>query len=159
MIGGMAGALRWGLPKNHPGSQTPWLPTLIVGLDTLTGYLDERFLSEELEVAPELVPFETFQAASNATRSPRTPGSSAFCRWKPLCATSPVWKTPRPEGRVRTLQGVGPLCPAQPSLLRSVGQGPRLRSRRPRTRTGQEAFLEASGVWDIRGLEWTHDRA
>jgi hypothetical protein len=70
MIGGMAGALRWGLPKNHPGSQTPWLPTLIVGLDTLTGYLDERFLSEELEVAPELVPFETFQAALERDKEP-----------------------------------------------------------------------------------------
>ena len=23
MVGGMAGALRWGLPKDHPGSQTP----------------------------------------------------------------------------------------------------------------------------------------
>jgi hypothetical protein len=78
MIGGMAGALRWGLPKNHPGSQTPWLPTLIVGLDTLTGYLDERFLSEELEVAPELVPFETFQAALERDKEPSDPWLERF---------------------------------------------------------------------------------
>ena len=78
MIGGMAGALRWGLPKNHPGSQTPWLPTLIVGLDTLTGYLDERFLSEELEVAPELVPFETFQAALERDKEPSDPWLARF---------------------------------------------------------------------------------
>jgi hypothetical protein len=63
MIGGMAGALRWGLPKDHPGSQTPWLPTLIIGLETVTAYLDERFLSEELEETPEPLPFETFEAA------------------------------------------------------------------------------------------------
>jgi hypothetical protein len=63
MIGGMAGALRWGLPKDHPGSQTPWLPTLIIGLETLITYLDELFLSEHLEESPDPVPFETFEAA------------------------------------------------------------------------------------------------
>lgn len=63
MLGGMAAALRWGLPKDHPGSQTPWLPTLLTGLDNVTSYLDERFLSERLEESPEPVPFETFEAA------------------------------------------------------------------------------------------------
>ena len=78
MIGGMAGALRWGLPKDHPGSQTPWLPTLIVGLDTLTTYLDERFLSEELENSPEPVPFETFQAALERDKEPSDPWVERF---------------------------------------------------------------------------------
>src|SRR5918997_513797 len=78
MIGGMAGALRWGLPKDHPGSQTPWLPTLIVGLDTLTTYLDERFLSEELENSPEPVPFETFQAALERDKEPSDPWLERF---------------------------------------------------------------------------------
>ena len=78
MIGGMAGALRWGLPKDHPGSQTPWLPTLIVGLDTLTTYLDERFLSEELEDSPEPVPFETFQAALERDKEPSDPWVERF---------------------------------------------------------------------------------
>ena len=70
MIGGMTGALRWGLPRDHPGSQTPWLPTLMVGLDTLTTYLEERFLSETLGVAPDPVPFETFEAALERDKEP-----------------------------------------------------------------------------------------
>ena len=63
MIGGMAGALRWGLPEGHPGSQTPWLPTLLAGLDTITDHLEERFLSRPLGEPPDPVPFETFEAA------------------------------------------------------------------------------------------------
>ena len=63
MVGGMAGALRWGLPKGHPGSQTPWLPTLLIGLETITDYLEERFLSRRLGEPPDPVPFETFEAA------------------------------------------------------------------------------------------------
>jgi hypothetical protein len=78
MIGGMAGALRWGLPKNHPGSQTPWLPTLIIGLDTLIDYLDEFFLSEHLEEAPDPVPFETFEAALERAKEPSDPWLDRF---------------------------------------------------------------------------------
>lgn len=63
MMGGTAGALRWGLPKGHPGSQTPWLPTLITGLQTITAYVDERFLAHPLEDPPEPEPFETFDPA------------------------------------------------------------------------------------------------
>ena len=63
MVGGMAGALRWGLPEEHPASRTPWLPTLLVGLDTITDFLGERFLSEPPGDPPEPVPFETFEAA------------------------------------------------------------------------------------------------
>ena len=70
MMGGMAAALRWGLPAGHPGSLTPWLPTLITGLDTITAYLDERFLSEHLEGAPKLVPFETFEAVLTLGKEP-----------------------------------------------------------------------------------------
>lgn len=73
MVGGMAGALRWGLPRDHPGSQTPWLPTLITGLETLITYLDERFLSEHLEEAPQPVPFETFEAATSRDKEPADP--------------------------------------------------------------------------------------
>ena len=78
MIGGMAGALRWGLPKNHPGSQTPWLPTLIIGLETLIGYLDELFLSKEIEDPPEPVPFETFEAALEREKEPVDPWLGRF---------------------------------------------------------------------------------
>ncbi len=59
----MAGSLRWGLPHGHPGSQTPWLPTLLTGLETVTDYMEERFLSRRLAEPPDPVPFETFEAA------------------------------------------------------------------------------------------------
>jgi hypothetical protein len=69
-MGGMAGALRWGLPTGHLASQTPWLPTLITGLTTLMVYMDERFLSEHLEDAPKPVSFEGFEAALIGQRDP-----------------------------------------------------------------------------------------
>ena len=78
MVGGMAGALRWGLPEDHPGSQTPWLPTLITGLETITTYLDERFLSRHLEETPEPVPFETFEAAISRDKEPADPWLARF---------------------------------------------------------------------------------
>ncbi len=74
----MAGALRWGLPKGHPGSQTPWLPTLITGLETIVAYLDERFLSEHLEEPPDPVPFETFEAALKRGKEPSDPWLGRF---------------------------------------------------------------------------------
>jgi len=70
MVGGMAGALRWGLPEDHPASQTPWLPTLLVGLDTITDFLEERFPSEPLGEPPDPVPFETFEAAHGRDKEP-----------------------------------------------------------------------------------------
>ena len=70
MIGGMAGALRWGLPEGHPASRTPWLPTLLVGLDTITDFLEERFLSGPLDEPPEPVPFETFESALLRDKEP-----------------------------------------------------------------------------------------
>ncbi|HET7478370.1 MAG TPA: potassium channel family protein [Rubrobacteraceae bacterium] len=78
MLGGMAAALRWGLPKDHPGAQTPWLPTLITGLDNVTSYLDERFLSEHLEESPEPVQFETFEAAYSRGKEPADKWLSRF---------------------------------------------------------------------------------
>jgi hypothetical protein len=70
MMGGMAGALRWGLPTGHLASQTPWLPTLITGLTTIMVHMDERFLSERLEDAPKPVSFESFEAALAGQRDP-----------------------------------------------------------------------------------------
>lgn len=69
-IGGMAGALRWGLPTGHYATQAPWLPTLITGLDTIMAYVEERFLSEAVEETPEPVPFETFKAALTRDKDP-----------------------------------------------------------------------------------------
>jgi hypothetical protein len=66
------------LPEDHPGSQTPWLPTLITGLETITTYLDERFLSRHLEETPEPVPFETFEAAISRDKEPADPWLARF---------------------------------------------------------------------------------
>ena len=38
-----------------------------------TSYIDERFLSEYLEEAPEPVPFETFEAAFEHGKEPSDP--------------------------------------------------------------------------------------
>ncbi len=78
MIGGMAGALRWGLPKGHPGSQTPWLPTLITGQEDIVAYLERRFLSGRLEEQPDPVPFETFEAALERGKEPADPWLGRF---------------------------------------------------------------------------------
>ncbi len=78
MVGGMAAALRWGLPKDHPGSQTPWLPTLITGHKTIVTYLDERYLSERLKNPPDPVPFETFEAAFERGKEPSDPWLGRF---------------------------------------------------------------------------------
>jgi hypothetical protein len=63
MIGGVAGALRWGLPRGHLAGQAPWLLALHAGLDMVISYVEERFLSEHLKKAPAPVSFETFETA------------------------------------------------------------------------------------------------
>lgn len=78
MVGGMAAALRWGLPKDHPGSQTPWLSTLVTGFETIVTYLDERFLSETIESPPDPVPYETFEAAYSRGKAPNDPWLECF---------------------------------------------------------------------------------
>jgi hypothetical protein len=78
MIGGVTSALSWGLPKDHPGSRTPWLPALITGFDMVTTFLEERFLSEHLGEAPSPVPFETFRAALEHDKEPSDPWLERF---------------------------------------------------------------------------------
>jgi hypothetical protein len=98
MVGGMAAALRWGLPKNHPGSQTPWLPTLIIGLDTLIDYLDEFFLSEHLEESPDPVPFETFVAALERAKEPSDPWLDRFLQIQSfMCELARIEEPSDPE--------------------------------------------------------------
>lgn len=63
MMGGVVGALRWGLPEEHPAVKTPWLPTLHTGLDMMISYVEERFLSEPLRKPPAPVSFETFRTS------------------------------------------------------------------------------------------------
>ncbi len=78
MIGGVTSALRWGLPKDHPGSRTPWLPALITGFGMVTTFLDERFLSERMEEAPSLAPFETFRTTLEHGKEPSDPWLERF---------------------------------------------------------------------------------
>ncbi len=111
MIGGVTAALRWGLPKDHPGSQSPWLPTLITGFDMVTTFLNERFLSERLKGPPSPVPFETFKAPSSTARGPRTRGWSASSRCSALCGTSPASKNRRTPRRATNAMRIGSPSP------------------------------------------------
>ncbi len=70
MMGGMAGALRWGLPADHPATRTPWLPTLITALSNIMTYVNERFVSKPLEEAPDPLSFETFEDALSREKAP-----------------------------------------------------------------------------------------
>ena len=98
MIGGMTGALRWGLPADHPGSQTPWLPTLIAGLEDVVNYLDDRFLSRDLEDAPKPAPFETFEAVLERDKEPADPWLAGFLRIDEFMRDLVCWEgDPDPE--------------------------------------------------------------
>jgi hypothetical protein len=69
-VGLMAAALRWGLPEEHEATQTPWLPTLITGVESIIQSIESRFLSEPVEHPPEPVPFETFQRTMDGDEEP-----------------------------------------------------------------------------------------
>ena len=70
MIGGAAGALRWGLPTAHLATRTPWLPTLMTGLLENIAFVERRFLSKRLEDAPDPISFEDFEKALERGKSP-----------------------------------------------------------------------------------------
>lgn len=42
-VGEIIAALRWGLPKDHPASRDPWLPTLVEDYIAITRHITERF--------------------------------------------------------------------------------------------------------------------
>ena len=127
MIGGVAGALCWGLPKNHPASQSPWLPTLITGVDMMTSYIDERFLSESLEETPEPVPFETFEAAFERGREPSDPWLGASSRCSFTCGISSRSRTHwTPRGATGATRNGSPSPPATwpfEATARELGYG------------------------------------
>src|SRR5215217_1390224 len=56
----------------------PYTFRMITGVDMMTSYIDERFLSESLEMAPEPVPFETFEAAFERGKEPSDPWLERF---------------------------------------------------------------------------------
>ena len=70
MIGGAAGALRWGLPSSHLATRTPWLPTLVTGVLENIAFMERRFLSKRLEDAPDPISFEAFEKALAGEEEP-----------------------------------------------------------------------------------------
>ncbi len=78
IVGGTAGALRWGLPKGHSARQAPYSPALITGLDMAISFLDKRFLSEDLEKPPAPASFETFRSALEQDAEPENPWRARF---------------------------------------------------------------------------------
>ena len=78
MLGGVVGALRWGLPRGHLAGQAPWLLALHAGLDMVISYVEERFLSEHLKKAPAPVSFETFETTSEDDEEPSDPWLARF---------------------------------------------------------------------------------
>jgi hypothetical protein len=78
MLGGVVGALRWGLPRGHLAGQAPWLLALHAGLDMVISYVEERFLSEHLKKAPAPVSFETFETTSEDDEEPLDPWLARF---------------------------------------------------------------------------------
>lgn len=63
MIGGVVAALRWGLPKDHPATTDPWLPSLLTGYRSVMREVEARFVPGHQFTEPEPVPFEDFRAA------------------------------------------------------------------------------------------------
>ncbi len=63
MVGEMAAALRWGLPKDCPVTQDPWLSPLIKGFSAVTTSVKEQFTSQDQETPPQPVSFDTFAAS------------------------------------------------------------------------------------------------
>ena len=61
MIGGLAAALRWGLPKGHSATQEPWLPALVEGFTGVTIRIEKRFMHHrQAQDGPQAVAFSTF---------------------------------------------------------------------------------------------------
>lgn len=80
MLGGVTAALRWGLPKDRPGGQASWLPTLITGLTHITTHLDERFLGQSIGESPASVPYQDFEAAYSHGEEGSDPWIARFMR-------------------------------------------------------------------------------
>ena len=121
MIGGMAGALRWGLPKGHPGSQTPWLPTLITGQGTSSS--TSRGASSPS--AWKSRPTRSRSSLRSRPRRGKKPSDPWLCRFLQINSfmhDSPPRRPFRSERCLRPLRGMAPFPTA---LLRSVGKGPR----------------------------------
>ncbi len=78
MLGGAAGALRWGLPTSHPATMTPWLPTLMTGLLENMAFMERRFLSKRPEDAPAPISFEAFEKALTGEGEPPDRYSQRF---------------------------------------------------------------------------------
>jgi hypothetical protein len=71
MIGGLAAALRWGLPKGHPASQEPWLPALIEAFTGVSIRMEKRFMPRSrTKEDPQEVDFATFVSCLEGKEGP-----------------------------------------------------------------------------------------
>lgn len=78
MAGGMAAALRWGLPKGHPATKEPWLDALIEALIAVTTAIEQRFMFLKEEEPPKAVSFEEFEAHLAKDEEPADPWVGRF---------------------------------------------------------------------------------
>lgn len=78
MMGGMAAALSWGLPKGHPATKEPWLDVLVEALATVTADIERRFMFLEEEEPPKPVLFEEFEAHLAEDKEPADPWVGRF---------------------------------------------------------------------------------
>src|SRR5215204_6564811 len=88
MIGGVAGALRWGLSKDHPAGQSPWLPTLITGVDMMTSTSTNVFFPSPWRWPRNPFPSRPSRPPSSVARNLRIPGWNASSRCSSTCGIS-----------------------------------------------------------------------
>ena len=63
MIGGVVAALRWGLPRGHPATRDPWLPSLVTGYTSVMREVEHHFVPGADPGDQEPVLFERFRSA------------------------------------------------------------------------------------------------
>ena len=63
MIGGVLAALRWGLPRGHPATRDPWLPSLATGYADVMREVEHHFVPGVDPGDQEPVPFDRFGSA------------------------------------------------------------------------------------------------
>jgi hypothetical protein len=63
MIGGVVAALRFGLPRGHPASTDPWLPSLYTGYCTVMREVEDHFVPGVRRQDPEPAALEQLRAA------------------------------------------------------------------------------------------------
>ncbi len=78
MVGGMVGALRWGLPRGHPATKEVWLDALVEALVAVTIDIERRFMFLEPDEPPKPVSYERFKADLATDGEPADPWVERF---------------------------------------------------------------------------------